>query len=393
MWSDGRFYWGKKEIEAKGIVVAFVWMSSQERNVRPYVQLYSSLGWNSLVCHSNLLNLFFPDKAMSLALDILDELIKVVRIKPCPIVLAAFSGGTKACMYKLLQNEYQLVRDCICGQIYDSTPVDFTSDVGTKFALHPSILKMSSPPRLVSWAAKALSSSLDALFLTRHEAQRAEYWQTLYASVSMGPFLIFCSEDDDLASYHTILNFAKRLQDLGGDVKLVKWQTSTHVGHYKRFPMEYRNAVTELLVKSAFLYSQRNQQPPGGTSGNGLRSNEISKSVCNLHKAAVNSNQSFGRVAVGPSDHFFLPSSLEFLDAKGMGAEQDERRENLPPLSNPPSINPHGVLGKILFDVCVPKNIEGWDVKRMDLLPRHVFSSAHANANFNPLKCIRRSRL
>ncbi|CAN6478489.1 unnamed protein product [Victoria cruziana] len=374
MWSDGRFYWGKKEIEAKGIVVAFVWMSSEERNVRPYVELYSSLGWNSLVCHSNFLNLFFPDKAMSLALDILDELTKVVKVKPCPIVLTAFSGGTKACMYKFLQiisgsiggrlsqNEYQLVRDCICGQTYDSTPVDFTSDVGTKFVLHPAILKMSSPPRLVSWAAKALSSSLDALFLTRHEAQRAEYWKTLYASVRMGPFLIFCSEDDDLAPYHIILNFAKRLQDLGGDVKLVKWQNSTHVGHYKRFPTEYRNAVTEFLVKSAFVYSQRNRHPHGGTS-------------------------------VGPSDHFFLPSSMEFLDAKGLGPEQDEHRENVSPLPNPPSINPHGVLGKILFDVCVPKNIEGWDVKHMDLLPRRVFSSANANAHFNPLKCIRRSKL
>ncbi|CAN6478491.1 unnamed protein product [Victoria cruziana] len=209
----------------------------------------------------------------------------------------------------------------------------------------------------------------------------------------MGPFLIFCSEDDDLAPYHIILNFAKRLQDLGGDVKLVKWQNSTHVGHYKRFPTEYRNAVTEFLVKSAFVYSQRNRHPHGGTSGNGLGSNEISKSICNLHKAAVNSNQSFGRVAVGPSDHFFLPSSMEFLDAKGLGPEQDEHRENVSPLPNPPSINPHGVLGKILFDVCVPKNIEGWDVKHMDLLPRRVFSSANANAHFNPLKCIRRSKL
>lgn len=46
----------------------------------------------------------------------------------------------------------------------------------------------------------------------------------------MGPFLILCSEDDELAPYHVVCNFAQRLQELGGDVKLVKWAKSPHVG-------------------------------------------------------------------------------------------------------------------------------------------------------------------
>lgn len=84
--------------------------------------------------------------------------------------------------FSSLKDEYQLVRDCVCGQIYDSSPVDFTSDLGTRFVLHPSILKMSHPPRVVSWMAKALASGLDTLFINRFEAQRSEYWQTLYSS-------------------------------------------------------------------------------------------------------------------------------------------------------------------------------------------------------------------
>lgn len=44
------------------------------------------------------------------------------------------------------------------------------------------------------------------------------------------PYLILCSEDDDLAPYQIICNFAQRLQDLGGVVKLVKWNSSPHVG-------------------------------------------------------------------------------------------------------------------------------------------------------------------
>ncbi|KAK1314512.1 hypothetical protein QJS10_CPA06g02366 [Acorus calamus] len=57
-----RVYWGWKEggeegkAAAEGIVVVFAWMSSQDKNVRPYVKLYASLGWSSLVCHSEFLN-------------------------------------------------------------------------------------------------------------------------------------------------------------------------------------------------------------------------------------------------------------------------------------------------------------------------------------------------
>lgn len=90
------------------------------------------------------------------------------------------------------------------------------------------------------------------------ESLCAEYWQTLYSTIvsisqaknyiklllpfpsfyliimimqRMGaPYLIMCSENDDLAPFQTICNFAQRLIDLGGDVKLVKWSSSSHVG-------------------------------------------------------------------------------------------------------------------------------------------------------------------
>lgn len=44
------------------------------------------------------------------------------------------------------------------------------------------------------------------------------------------PYLILCSENDDLAPYQIICNFAQRLQELGADIKLVKWSGSPHVG-------------------------------------------------------------------------------------------------------------------------------------------------------------------
>lgn len=46
----------------------------------------------------------------------------------------------------------------------------------------------------------------------------------------VGPILIFCSEDDELAPCSIVQNFGRRLLELGGDVNLVKWHSSPHVG-------------------------------------------------------------------------------------------------------------------------------------------------------------------
>lgn len=406
MWGfGGRYYWGRRERVEKidGIVVVFAWMSSQERHLKNYVQLYSSMGWNSLICHSEFLNLFFPEKATTLAADILNELVQELKIRPCPVVLASFSGGPKACMYKILQiiegkcegqqnlDDFRLVRDCISGHIYDSSPVDFTSDLGTRFVLHPTVLKISHPPRLASWIAHTISSGLDALFLSRFESQRAEYWQTLYSSVNMrAPYLILCSENDDLAPYEVICNFAQRLQDLGGDIKLVKWNDSPHVGHYRHYPIDYKAAVTELLGKAAKVYSQRIRRLEQERMGIEGTHDEILEPICDLRKATANSN-SFQGVPLGSSDPY-LPSSMEYYDGRDVGSVQDERKEGLIHLHSLPSINAHGVLGQILFDVCVPKNVEDWDIKASSSNGRG-FTSTRRHTPFNPIKCIRRSRL
>ncbi|KAJ0085805.1 hypothetical protein Patl1_08988 [Pistacia atlantica] len=409
MWGfGGRYYWPRKENGGKreGIVVVFAWMSSEERHLDRYVQLYSSLGWNSLVCHSQFLNMFFPEKAEALAFDLLKELVEELKVGPCPVVFASFSGGPKSCMYKVLQiiegiceakvnpDDHQLVRDCLSGYIYDSSPVDFTSDMGARFIVHPSVLNMSHPPRLVSWIANGIASGLDSLFLNRFESHRAEYWQTLYSSVRMGaPYLILCSENDDLAPYQVIHNFAQRIRELGGDVKLVKWIDSSHVGHYRHYPIDYKAAVTELLGKAAAVYSQRIQRLEGERMGLEGTHNEMSNPIYNLRKAALSPTQSFPGTSLVPTDHFLMPSSMEYYDGRDVGSVPDERKEGLIHLPNRPSINAHGVLGQILFDVCVPKNVEGWDIRSSDSLNGRPYASTRRHAPFNPIKCIRRSRL
>lgn len=148
--------------------------------------------------------------------------------------------------------------------------------------------------------------------------------------------------------------------------------------------------MTELLGKAAKVYSQRIRRLEGERMGIEGTRDEILEPIDDLRKATTNSS-SFQGLALGPSDHY-LPSSMEYYDGRDVGSVQDDRKEGLIHLQSLPSINAHGVLGQILFDVCVPKNVEDWDIKSSSSNGR-LFTSTRRHTPFNPIKCIRRSRL
>ncbi|XP_022897101.1 uncharacterized protein LOC111410799 isoform X1 [Olea europaea var. sylvestris] len=402
----GRVYWVRSQdsssievLKIKGIVVIFTWISSiTESQLKDFVSIYSSLGWNSLVCLSDFLNPFIPERATSLAFSVLNELVKELRSSICPVVLAASSGGSKACMYKFFQiiggcceaelnlEDNRLVMHCISGQIYDSDPVDFSSDLGARLALNHTILKMPGFAKLVSFFAKGVTSSLDALFLTRFGSQRVEYWQTLCSSVDLGvPFLILCSENDDVAPYPVVCKFARQLRDMGGDVNMVKLNT----GQHKHHSIQYTTSIAELLEQAISNFSHKIQKLGERTPVDDLH-DEVSDIICDLQNAAVDSNQSLRRVAVGPNDHFFLPSSAGYVNRRDSGSVPEERKERSPNRSHP-CINAHSVLGQVLFDVCVPKNVEGWDIKFAGSLNAKPLASVRKRLPFNATK--HRSRL
>lgn len=243
-----------------GVVVTFAWMFSKRQHLVPYTRLYGASGCDSLVCHPSVLNLWFPSRAEALAVQILDELAKEVKDNPRPIVFATFSGGAKTCLYKILQilqgtgetgsqyaGKYRAVETCVRGQVHDSSPIDFVSALGARFASFTvsQMLGWSNP--VVPAISHAVANVMDFFFLPAYELQRADFWLTLKQSSKLGPFLIFCSTNDHLAPYNTINEFATVLRELGGQVDLVVWDTSDHVGHLRNYPKEYHGAVKSFL--------------------------------------------------------------------------------------------------------------------------------------------------
>jgi hypothetical protein len=154
-------------------------------------------------------------------------------------------------------------------------------------------------------------------------------------------------------------------------------------GHYKHHPEEYQTAVTELLIKASTLYMSRRQH--SGYEAGMIEQNDMHRSVTNPHRTAASTSDSIRRA---PIDQFFLPSSMEY---------RESYEGPKPELFNMPSVknmNPYGVLGQMLYDVCVPKNIEGWDLKPSAVMNgRQMHAVARHHGSFNPMKCIRRSRL
>ncbi|KAG0598031.1 hypothetical protein M758_12G039400 [Ceratodon purpureus] len=252
-------YWVRAERGA-GIVVAFGWMFSKRRHLENYTRIYSDAGCDSLVCHPNVLNLWFPSRAEALAVQVLNELAKEVEGKPRPIVFATFSGGVKACMYKVFQilqgseeagspyaGKYNSVKSCVRGQIHDSSPVDFVSSLGARFTTWSISQALGRSIYGVPALTQAAAHTLDALFGPEFERQRADYWLTLKESSKLGPILILCSTNDHLAPFDIINKFAMMMGESGCRVDLVVWDTSDHVGHFRNFPKEYHDAVKTFL--------------------------------------------------------------------------------------------------------------------------------------------------
>lgn len=91
-----------------------------------------------------------------------------------------------------MQEKFQAVRACVTGQIYDSSPADFVSEIGVKFLSSPVVWKSQKPSIVISLGTKTAASILDPLFSSQFEQQRVEYWLALEQSVVIKYFHFGC---------------------------------------------------------------------------------------------------------------------------------------------------------------------------------------------------------
>ncbi|CAM6099566.1 unnamed protein product [Calypogeia fissa] len=261
-------YWVGAGSDSLGIVVATTWMLSKPRQVQKHAHLHASCGWDTLVAHPYVLNIWAPSWARALAIRVLDKLVQEVKERPRPIVFATFSGGMKSCLYQILKildecyegvdsnlTQYRILRDCYAGQIHDSSPADYVGSVGANFVSNPAVLGFKKKHAAITWSAHAVAKTLNYFFLPRFERERADMWDIIYKTAAWGPVLVLCSKDDDVVPFEVIDRYTSRLSDLGCKVTTIVWDNSPHVGHLKTHPDKYRSAVTAFLSDAAGLFT------------------------------------------------------------------------------------------------------------------------------------------
>eukprot|EP00897_Mesotaenium_endlicherianum_P004920 jgi/Mesen1/4456/ME000227S03473 len=196
---------------------------------------------------------WFPQRALSLARQVLEVLHLEVGSTARPILFAAFSGGCKACLYKLLQElencpeKYAVLRRSFAGLALDSCPIDFVSAIGVKFLSDPPG-RVGQPSWLRHAAATAAVPVLDFFFLSAFEAQRAQFWSALTAWALKGPVIVFYCQSDVLAPHERITQFIADVTASGGHVTGVFWNKSEHVGHLRQHPQDYEEKFRTFLA-------------------------------------------------------------------------------------------------------------------------------------------------
>ncbi|GMH37759.1 hypothetical protein BSKO_05632 [Bryopsis sp. KO-2023] len=255
--------------EGRPIVVIFGWFASRKDLLKRYVDLFDSLGCDVFAFSPHSLSLWFPRMALRNALKVLEELSREINSggHRRPILFANFSGSPKTVYYKLIQilscqrslrdfgEKYHVLRGCLCGEIYDSSPTDFTSEQGVRALAVASRGKLYHP--VVEGILNVSACSLDFFFVDVFEADRKTYWSTLGSSPVQGPVLFLYSHSDPVASGSLIDGFSKLLKSRGREVWVKKWRSSDHVAHFKSHSEEYRDVLEKFLDKAVTSWRAR----------------------------------------------------------------------------------------------------------------------------------------
>jgi hypothetical protein len=120
-------------------------------------------------------------------------------------------------------------------------------------------------------------------------------------------------------------------------------------------------------------------------------SKSLPSSTLNLNRTASKWNEKLNAAAVNPINQYFLPSTMEYEK------NQEETKPELLQTQRTPNFKLNGVLSQVLFNVCDPQDIEGWDLNLdfpINGSNSHVLQNLHpSHPGFILMKCSRRSRL
>jgi len=288
---------------------------AQPRIVSQYENLYKQLGCDVVVFNTPYGGLWISPWATYCAHSILRALeAQLSNTGTRPVFFCLFSGASICAYYKILQvlepdtcataaeqkqdsqGLYPLVRKCLAGQLFDSSPVNFASQTGVKLLSSGSQRSDSgshpepAPRSILTTTGSAVRNSAVQLaagtmdfFLFEHfDRRRRDMWKTLEEKASCPahtpsttspatsatssspppaiPTLFLYSWDDHTADAHMIHSLASKLRCRGGQVLEQSWSHSPHVSHLRHHRADYQAAVAFFLQQATQQWQSRQQQ-------------------------------------------------------------------------------------------------------------------------------------
>jgi pimeloyl-ACP methyl ester carboxylesterase len=247
-------------------VVLLGWLGCKERHLSHYTSLFTSSKLSprcdvlELATGVPLLSIWIPRLSSALGRRLCELLVTELSSVSRPLLLVCFSGSSKgvwAPALRLMQTEprFSLLSACLCGEAYDSSPIDFKSSQGVR------LFSPDGSSAVRRLAASSAALLLDSLFGGHFERERALYWETLednWTPRKSAPVLLLHSAIDPLASSERIEAFAEVLERKGRAVRRKRWPSTYHVAHLQSDPEAYTRELQSWLTASLAVYHCRN---------------------------------------------------------------------------------------------------------------------------------------
>ncbi|XP_060531116.1 transmembrane protein 53-like [Cylas formicarius] len=235
-----------ENVDDKPLVVLLSWLMAKKKHTYKYAEIYIEKGFDVLNVSVNPWQFLWPVKGTQVvASDILKFLDKNQTLNP--IILHGFSVGGYLwgeVMVKMAhkQHQYKHILDRIAGQIWDSA-ADVTE-------IHKGV------PPAVFPRNKLMANALGQYILyhmqtfdkvaTRHYIRSSQMFHT---NLVKAPALFLLSETDPIGTEISNKRVKENWESMGIKVYWKLFEKSPHVGHFKKYPEEYRAQIHGFLNK------------------------------------------------------------------------------------------------------------------------------------------------
>ncbi|KAJ8249704.1 hypothetical protein COCON_G00229200 [Conger conger] len=235
---------GPRPAAARPLLLLFPWLGARPRALSKYFQAYSQTGCDMLTVETDVSMFLWPRWGLDYGARVL-EVLQSERFSARPLLVHSFSIGG----YTFTQLLVHLSRDprrhrCLVerirGHVYDSLVV------GTVERMAASLGKNLFPrwEFLVRWMVMLYFRIFKRYTVDHFAAAIDVFWNSPVAA----PALFFFCENDSMCDHEQLETLVEHWRKRGMPVQSRKWAESTHAGHLRRHPEDYRSALDTFLL-------------------------------------------------------------------------------------------------------------------------------------------------